>query len=98
MGKYMIRVESMDGNEPEVDEAFADGIECDGFCIMAGSEEKHHVALHQVSIDHLADIIMNNHSLLAAAILAKARKEALEECRKGETGDLLRGLLERIGG
>ena len=96
MGKYMIRVESMDGNDLEVDEKYADGIECDGFCILGDNEHTCSVAMHNLNIETLSQIIMGQHELMAAGILAKAKQDVIDVCRKGEAQDLLTGLLGKM--
>lgn len=94
MGKYMIRVESMDGNDLEVDERFGEGIECDGFCVLAQVDDKNStVAIHNMNIDGISDVIKGNSHVLAAGILAKAKKDVVDVCKDGERMNVLRELL-----
>lgn len=58
MAKYRIRVESIDGNE-ELDEQYVNGIECDGFAILADKNGAGRtcVAVHRINLVTLAAII-----------------------------------------
>jgi hypothetical protein len=94
MGKYLIRVESMDHDEV-LDNEFVEGIECDGFVVLANKGEGCQVVLHKVSIDIISDIIASNKKMMAAAILAKAKMDVKAQLRQDEMGDLLGRLLER---
>ena len=50
MGKYMIRVESMDHDEV-LNRDYVEGIECDGFVVLANKGDECQVAIHQVNVD-----------------------------------------------
>lgn len=93
MGKYLIKVESMDMDE-KLDERFQNGLECDGFVILADKEDSSEVALHRMSVDSISDIIVNNPHLMSAGILAKAKKEVVECSRAGKMKDVMSRLLD----
>ena len=92
MGKYLIRVESMDMDEA-FDSKFADGIEADGFVILADNGEKKGVAIHKMSVDSISDIITHSDDMLMASILAKVKKEIVDLGRKGKAADALSRIL-----
>jgi hypothetical protein len=94
MGKYLIRVESMDHDEV-LDRDFVEGIECDGFVVLAHMDEGCKVILHKVSIDIISDIIASSKKMMAAGILAKAKVDVKAQLRQDEMGDLLGRLLGR---
>ena len=93
MGKYLIQMKSMDG-DAEFDKTYADGVVCEGFAILArDSENGNTVAIHGMNVDIMASIIKGSPQLLAAAILAKARKEAIDVCEADKHEQMLRKML-----
>lgn len=92
MGKYIIRVESMDHDEA-LDKRYEKGFECDGFCILADEGERDTVAIEDMSVNMISDVIVHSKQLMSAGILAKAKKEIVEIGRKSATGDLLEKML-----
>ena len=88
MGKYWIRVESMDHDEV-LDSEYVDGIECDGFVVLAHKGECSQVAIHNVNVDMISDMIAGSRQVMAASVLAKGKREAVDMLRKDEMGDLL---------
>ena len=92
MGKYIIRIESLE-HETDVEEAYKDGIECDGFCIIGDRKDCANVAIHGMSVDTISDTIVHSRQLMSAGILAKAKKEIADIGRQGEAGDKLRKIL-----
>lgn len=92
MGKYRIRIEALDGNE-ELDQDYTDGIECDGFAVLAHQDDGCEVALHKVSIDTISDMIVSSNKMCAAGILAKAKRELRDVMRKEAMGGMLDRLL-----
>jgi len=94
MGKYQIRIESMDHDEV-LDNEFVEGIECDGFVVLAHKGEKCQVAIHNVNVDMISDMIARSRKVMAASALAKGKREAADMLRKDEMGDLLGRLLGR---
>ena len=93
MGKYMIRVESMDHDE-EMNEKFERGIECDGFTIMADCDDRYFTAIHKMSIETISGAILGESKLMSAAILAKAKREITEIATKSDkVRDMLRTML-----
>jgi len=93
MGKYLIQMKSLDG-DAEFDKTFADGVVCDGFAILAHEEENGGTcAIHGMSIDGISKVISGNFQIMAAAILAKARRDADSVCAEGERKNMLRELL-----
>lgn len=98
MGKYLITMKSMDGDEG-FDQAFADGVVCDGFAIMARNEGKGAtVAIHGMNIDGISDVIKGSHQLMSAAILAKAKRQIMEIAMKDEAGAKVEALKALFGG
>ena len=81
MGKYLIKVESMDGDE-QLDQRYQKGIECDGFVIMADKGEGATTSLHKVSIDTISDMIQGDSKLTQASILADAKRRIMEIAMK----------------
>ena len=94
MGKYWIRVESMDHDEV-LDSEYVDGIECDGFVVLAHKGEGCKVAIHQVNVDMISDMIAGSRKVMAASVLAKGKREAADMLRKDNMDDLLGRLLGR---
>ena len=94
MGKYRIRIESMDHDEV-LDSEFVEGIECDGFVVLAHNGKDCKVAIHQVNVDMISDMIAGSPRVMAASVLAKGKREAADMLRKYEMGDLLGRLLGR---
>ena len=94
MGKYRIRIESMDHDEV-LDSEFVEGIECDGFVVLAHKGEGCQVAIHNVNVDIISDMIAGSRKVMAASVLAKGKREAADMLRKNEMGDLLGRLLGR---
>ena len=96
MGKYLIRVESMDMDE-ELDPRYAKGIEADGFAIIADRTDDTSVAMHNMSIDMLSNAFAHNTELLSAGILAKAKRDVVKlNARK--KADTLSELFAALGG
>ena len=77
MGKYLIKVECMDMNE-KMSERFEQGFELDGFCIFGKDGDNCSVAIHEMNVDGMSDVIKSSDNLMMAAILAKAKKEVCE--------------------
>ena len=94
MGKYRIRIESMDHDEV-LDSEYVEGVECDGFVVLAHNGDGGKVILHEVSIDIISDMIASSKKMMAAGILAKAKVDVKAQLRQDETGDLLGRLLGR---
>lgn len=94
MGKYRIRIESMDHDEV-LDSEFVEGIECDGFVVLAHKGEGCQVAIHNVNVDMISDMIAGSRKVMAASVLAKGKREAADMLRKDDMGDLLGRLLGR---
>ena len=83
MAKYRIKVEAVDCNE-KLDQEYIEGINADRFVIMTDTEEKRQVALHNINIDTLANIMMGDTEILSAGVLAKARKDILDISMKAK--------------
>ena len=99
MGKYLIRIESMDGFNDDLDQRYQDGIEANGFCILADQNENDAcVAIHNLSVDDLSTIIAHNPQALAAGVLAKAKKDAIDIQKRGMMDKELAGLFGRLAG
>jgi hypothetical protein len=67
MGKYRIRVESINGSE-DLDEDYMNGIECNGFAILADKDGigKAVAAMHNINIMTLAAMMQSNEAFRAA--------------------------------
>lgn len=96
MGKYIIRIEAMDGEGKELRDTYGEGIECDGFCIIGDLPDRRKVAIHGMSIDMLSDAIRSSDQLLSAGILAKAKKDITDMNVKRSGADALRKLFEHM--
>ena len=94
MGKYRIRIEDIDHDEV-LDSEFVEGIECDGFVVMAHKSECCQVAIHELNVDMISDMIAGSRTVMAASVLAKGKREAADMLRKDEMGDLLGRLMRR---
>ena len=93
MGKYLVKIESMDMDE-QLDRRYTDGIECEGFTLIADGGESNIVAIHKMSVDDISDAMKNEDKLMSAAILAKAKKEIIDIAMRQNKGrDMLRTLL-----
>jgi len=77
MGKYLIKVESMDHDEV-IEQQYQEGIECDGFVIMADKGKGATVALHTVSVDTISDMINGDSKMIQAGILADAKRRIMD--------------------
>jgi hypothetical protein len=96
MGKYLIRVESMDHDEV-FNKAYSRGFECDGFVIMADKGDDVAVAMHHVSIDNISDMIAHESTLAQAAILADAKRRITEIARKDDMAEKCEALKKVLG-
>ena len=100
MSKYIIRVECLEDNE-KLDAELAAGIEAKGFCILAETEERYLVSVDGLSVDGIANIITRDQNVLAAAILAKAKKEAAQLLKGEEMHERVKeasaGIVEMMG-
>jgi len=81
MGKYLIKVESMDHDEV-IEQQYQEGIECDGFVIMADKGKGATVALHAVSVDTISDMINGDSKMIQAGILADAKRRIMDIAMK----------------
>lgn len=93
MGKYLVKVESMDMTD-KMDEQYENGIECDGFILIANNGEGYTTAIHRMSVEGISDALMGDAKLMSAAILAKAKREIIDINVKEERGNaILKALL-----
>ena len=88
--KYRIRIECTDAEEQKrFDEELEDGVECDGFALIANKgKTKGSAILHDISMIDLACLIAGNEDLMEASIIAKAMDEAHERKVKSAGKDL----------
>ena len=91
MNKYRIKVEALDGNK-ELNERYADGIECDGFVIIGHEDDGNTVAIEHLTIDDISSAIANNNILLASGVLAKAKNDVDGLCKRNDMEKKLRSL------
>ena len=94
MNKFRITVQQIEGEDmQEFNERFArenpEGIECEGMVILANNEEGHVSYIHRVNQMDIAEMISNNSTVTAAAILARAMKEARQVMHQGEISSKL---------
>ena len=94
MAKYLIKVESMDMDEA-LDERYTNGIECDGFCIVADNDEDTAVCIHQISLQGLAGAFADSPTLLAAAHIGKAIREGNDMKREEDLGEIFKHIIGR---
>lgn len=94
MGKYRIRIESMDHDEV-LDSEYVEGVECDGFVVLAHKGDGCEVMLRKVNINIISDMIASSKKMMAAGILAKAKVDVKAQLRQDEMDDLLGRLLGR---
>jgi len=94
MGKYRIRIESMDHDEV-LDSEYVEGIECEGFVVLAHKGEGCQVAIHNVNMDIISDMLSSSKKMMAAGILAKAKVDVKAQLRQDEMGDLMGRLMGR---
>jgi len=92
MGKYLVKVESMDMDE-KMDQRFMDGIELDGFCIFGKNGHEAKVAIYKMNVDGMSDVINGSDEMMMAAILAKAKKEVCEIGGRKKAKDSIARLL-----
>ena len=81
MGKYLIKVESMDYDEV-IEQQYQEGIECDGFVIMADKGKGATICLQSVNVDTISEMIQGDSKLMQAAILAEAKQKIMEIAMK----------------
>lgn len=93
MGKYRILIESMDHDEV-LDEHYGNGIECDGFALIADCGERYTTAIHKMSVDSISDGMKGDSKMISAAILAKAKREIIDIAVKQVPGkEMLKAML-----
>lgn len=93
MGKYLIRVESMDHDEA-LDERFGKGFECDGFAMIMDCGKKYMTTIHMMNVDGISDGIKGDDELMSAAILAKAKREIIDIAVERDRGcEMLKAIL-----
>ena len=87
MGKYLVRVESMDMNE-KLARRLVDGIELDGLCIFGKNGDDAISMIHKMNVDGMSDVISVSDELMMAAILAKAKREICDIGRRKSVKDI----------
>lgn len=88
--RYKVKVEVLEPGV-EVSKEILDGVECDGFALIAiHGEDERSTAFEHVSIDEVAHAIAGSAELSAASVIARAYKEANSIMAK----DKLRGLAD----
>lgn len=94
MGKYRIRVESMDHAE-ELRAEYRMGIECDAFVILGEREDGMSVSIHKLSTVDIAGLLAKSPNMLSAAIIAKAMAEAKRYEREADAGKMMEAIFGR---
>ena len=80
--------------DEQLDQRYTDGIECEGFALIADGGDQNIVAIHRMSVDGISDAMKNEDKLMSAAILAKAKREIIDIAMRQNKGrDMLRTLL-----
>ena len=93
--QYRIKVEVIGEQEHKISAALQEGIECEGFAIIADKGETRAKIIHGVSNIELASAIAGSDELMAASIIAKALREAKEVSDKGKIKEIS-GLLNLL--
>ena len=73
---YRIKVESVDGTDLRLDEQYKDGIECDGFVIVAHDRTGNTVAIHHMNVLGIAQGMADSDELMAGAAIAEGLKKS----------------------
>lgn len=93
---YRINVEVVgEEDECKVSPELRGGVPCNGFVIIADTDEGGTVEAHRVSLYDMAQAFSKEGTLLAAAHLGKAMKEAEEMRRKQDVTGWLDTILKR---
>lgn len=95
MASYRIKVESIDGSEV-MDEKYIEGIECNGFVIMADCDKKGICATHNMSKMGIAQIILSCDSMMDAAKLAFIFKDVISKYVAEDKQDFLKHVIESL--
>ena len=94
---YRITVEVIgDEKEHELGDSLRGGVECDGFAIIANKGKGGTTAIHAISNIDLAAIIAGSDEMMAASVIAKALREALD-ITADKPAKILAGILGGIG-
>ena len=99
MNKYRIRVEALDdgeGKREQLDQEYTDGIECEGFVILADKGEDTYESLHNVSRLDIAEMMAKSSVMMAASVIAKALRESEEITERGKREEAFKGILEAL--
>ena len=96
--KYRVKVESINPEFPIDDDRFTNGIECDGFAIVAINEgdSPDSVAIHDMNIIMLAEAMSHSSQLRQAAAISEGLSKA-REIREKEVNDKLSSLGSLLG-
>lgn len=97
MAKYRIKVEALDANE-KLDEQQNNGIECNGYFMVAAQDDGNTVNIQNLSEIDMAIAIARDTDLLSAAIIAKAMEEGRRMKREREKPKELKVDLTRLFG
>lgn len=94
---YRIKVEVIgDEKDSEVVNRLREGVECDGFAIIANEGKRGKTLIHDISIIDLACIIEGSDELMGASVIAKALREA-HAITENKSSKILAGILDSIG-
>ena len=80
MAKYRIKVEALDPKE-ELRAEYRMGIECEGYAILADTEVGSDLALQDISIFDLAEMMAKHEELAKSACIARGIIEAASVSR-----------------
>ena len=93
---YRITVEVIgDEKDHEIGNTLREGVECDGFAIIANKGKSGQMVVHSMNHLDLACLIAANDDLMGASVIAKALREA-SDIWEGKPGDILAGTLGSI--
>lgn len=94
---YKIKVEVIgEEGENKVDQSLVDGVECSGFTIIAQQDDGCVGAIHAVSKFELAKDFSSSGTLMAAAHLGKALREAAKMEAEDERHSIMSKLTEKL--
>lgn len=91
MAKYRIKVESLEGEE--LDQEYVDGIECNGFVIMADKEKIKQVCIQTMNLIGIAKMIAYSNDMQSAAKLAEIMNHFENSIKKETEDDFMRRVM-----
>jgi hypothetical protein len=93
MAKYRIHIEKIDQDAPEWEN---DGIECDGFCLLADQDEGCAVSIQLLSTMDIAYMLARDDNMKCAMAIARGLIEAGELREKQRKKHAMDSIFSRI--